>query len=156
LRLGSLRCRFSADVMDLAYSVDGKWLVSCDSLFVRVLDAASGEEIRSFRAQDTIICSMVLARDGTVAGTGDSPPIHLWDAAGGKRLRSFAGHANGTYFLCNTPDGRVLAGLGGDRGKNSGYQFPRDSSARVWNAVTGEQLAPFAGGLQGAISVALS
>ena len=162
-RLGSLKWQFPLAVNDLAYSGDGKWLVTCCGDHVWVHDPATGKEIRSFPAQThhrfNSIQPFFLATDGKVAVSGRDRKIRIWDAATGKQMYSYPGSVDN---LCGTADGKILAGLGylGDFGAPPKTPEPlppgMERKARVWNAATGKPLKPFADGITGAFSVALA
>jgi WD40 repeat protein len=89
---------------------------------VRVWDAASGQELRTFKlhqAGDNRI--VVFSPDGTrLAATGS-----LWDVATGKQL--FEGS---TWAVAFSPDGTRLAWA--ERGN--------DHTVRIWDAANGQEL----------------
>jgi RNA polymerase sigma factor (sigma-70 family) len=156
LRIGSLAWRFPAAVTNLAYSADGKWLVISDGMHVRVLDPATGSEIRTFKAQDNWIRTLALAPNGQIAVAGSEPKIHLWDASTGKPMRSFPHGLNQVFYLCCSADGKVLAGLGEEvRNAKDDDKGRPGFVVRVWNADTGKPHPAFAECNDAARTVAL-
>jgi RNA polymerase sigma factor (sigma-70 family) len=159
LRIGSLAWRFPAAVTNLVFSADGKWLVTSDGVQVRVLDPATGAEIRSFKGQDNWIRTLALAPNGQIAVACSEPKIHLWDANTGKPIRSFPHGLNQVFYLCCSSDGKLLAGLGeelrNDKDKGDDKHRP-GFVVRVWNADTGKPHPPFAGLDDSARTVALA
>jgi WD40 repeat protein len=83
-RLGSVRLQHPGFLLALAFSADGKTLVS-----------AGGHHAPSFRG---------VGAGGTGAGT-----IRLWDARTGQLQRSFAGHQGLVHAVAFSRDGKVLA-----------------------------------------------
>ena len=63
-----------------------------------------------------------------IAGSGDSPTVHIWDAATGQQLLSVQSHQQGDEALAFSPDSTRLAS-GGLR------------TARVWDGDTGRNIA---------------
>jgi RNA polymerase sigma factor (sigma-70 family) len=147
VRLGSPNWRFGTQVTALAYANEGKWLVIADGLHVRVLDASSGNEVYSFKAQRYHIGSMALAGDRVVVTGGDNVS-HLWDLKRARKLLTFRGHRNGSHSIRISPNGNYAAATGDDVGRQEAIHVPSDYSVRVWDLTTGKQLAPFAGGLR--------
>src|SRR5206468_2120363 len=64
-RLGTSRFLHGAFVRSIAYSPDGRWLVSGgDDNMVRLWDAASGKEIRCFTGHTHWVAAVCFAPDG--------------------------------------------------------------------------------------------
>lgn len=125
-RVGTVRFRHGSVVTSLAYSKDGKTIVTASwDTTVRMWDAASGRELRAFSVSQAPVLAAVLSPDGkTLASAGRDMQIHRCDVVTGKPLQTWAGHQNWVEALAFSPDGKRLAsgarweratGGGGDR-----------------------------------------
>jgi WD40 repeat protein len=133
-RLGTARFRHGSHVEGLAFTRDGKLLLSAggDGL-VRVQDAATGRELRRIKAGHWLN-ALALSPDGrTVACGGDTQAVSLLDLATGKEVRQLTGHSHIIRALAFAPDGKTLASASWDR------------TLRLWDVRTGRQLQAFAG-----------
>jgi WD40 repeat protein len=145
-RLGTVRFRHGSVITSLAYSKDGKTIVtgSWDTT-VRFWDASSGKELRVFRVSEAPVLAAGLSPDGkTLATAGRDMQVRLWDAPTGKLLQAWAGHRNWVLALAFTPDGKRLASGG------------RDAIVRLWDVAGGKELATLGGQGQEIGSVAFS
>jgi RNA polymerase sigma factor (sigma-70 family) len=144
------------DVVDVAFTPDGKTLVSAGrDGAVRFWDPKTGRERRHFIASPTGVAAMALSPDGTRLATTDLVTVsqngqrtlfasnrgRLWEAASGKELfglsvptsLKFEGRAQGGGRMAFSPDGKELwTGAGG-------------GGLWVWDAATGKELRHFPG-----------
>jgi hypothetical protein len=102
-------------VLSLAYSPDGKRLVSGHGGSLIVWDALSGKRLQTFPANP--VYSVTYSPDGrriaAAAGTG----IRIWDAGSGRDMRSLNGDGSSTArYVRYSPDGRRIAASFGDTG----------------------------------------
>ncbi len=132
-RLGTVRLRHAWFINSVAFTPDGKNLVShayWDG--VRVWDAATGREIRNLLAKgDDWIGGALLSPDGKLVLSlerhQNDTVMRLRNRADLKPVREFAvGHLQ---HLQLSPDGRILAGLGSQYGP-----------IELWDVATGRQL----------------
>jgi WD40 repeat protein len=136
-------------VRSLAATRDGRGVAfGAMNRTVHLRDAATGKEIRAFRARpDDLdrrggVGGLAFSPDGTTLaakedpapGDGDGQVIRLWDVAGGREIRQFsdAGASPGPNGLDFSPDGTLLAVVG--TRQVGGRQH---ASLRFWNAANG-------------------
>jgi WD40 repeat protein/predicted Ser/Thr protein kinase len=126
------------------FSPDGERLATAGGT-VKVWDARTGREIRSFRAPDRevgVLTSVVAySSDGRwLAGAGSgwddkqgtvTGVVTVWDAQTGQRALTLRGHTQDVHSVAFSPDGRRLASAGG------GYDKPGE--VKVWDAHTGQE-----------------
>ena len=114
----------------LAYSSDGKRLVSTYRKEVRLWDSATWREISTFVGGAALIISLAYSPDGTTValGTADNK-IALWDVTTGKERLALRGHSDQVWYIAFSPDGKMLA--------TGSY----DKTLRLWDAATGDELA---------------
>jgi WD40 repeat protein/tRNA A-37 threonylcarbamoyl transferase component Bud32 len=131
------------EVIASDFSRDGKRIVTASlDKTARVWDAATGEEVAVLRGHEGPVASARFSRDGrTVATISSDNTARLWDAATGKLLLTLRPprpehrthlYGHDAYAVNFSPDGRRVVTAFGD--------YP-DCTARVWDVVTGRQLA---------------
>jgi len=104
-------------VLCVAYSPDGKYILSgSKDKTLKLWDAASGKEIRTFTGHSDQISSVAFSPDSKYALSGSwDDTLKLWDVATGKELRTFQGHADFVESVAFSPDGKyVVSGSGDD------------------------------------------
>src|SRR5262249_15228318 len=97
-RLGTSRFRHAVVAAQVVWMPDGKTIVSGSHLgTIRVWDAATGKELRAFRAHDGGVSSLAVSPDGRRLASGSwDCTIRLWDTHTWARLPwAKLGHANG-------------------------------------------------------------
>jgi WD40 repeat protein len=111
----------------VAYSADGRILVSAGAGVVRLWDAATGRELGHFPGSR----GFTLSADGTRLASqsaGSLGAVSVWDTRSGKELHRLEAHAQEVFALAFSPDGKLLA-TGG-----------LDGVLRLWNTATGKQV----------------
>jgi len=80
----------------------------------QLIDAQTGEEIRTFEGHEAEITCLAFAPDGSSVLTGDKDGVAIrWDVSTAKPLCTWPGHAGGVFSVAYHPDGdRVLFGCG--------------------------------------------
>jgi WD40 repeat protein len=102
---------------------------------VKMWDAKSGQEIRSFQAHTRGAHAVRFNPDGTWLATAASREVKLWDSGTGQELRTISfkpGDIAGIEFLAFSPDWKRLASTAGQGG-----------ILYLWDVDTGQQLREF-------------
>jgi WD40 repeat protein len=126
------------------FSPDGTMLVSTggDST-IRLWDVATGEQQALLEGHTGPTSAAVFSPDGGVlASSGADGTIRLWDLATREQLAVLEGHEESILSLDFSPDGRLLVSAGGNFDIGAQTQ---DSTVRLWDVMTREQLAVLEG-----------
>ena len=117
------------EILSVAYSPDGNYLISADRAGDAVIwNAATGEKISTLSGNGENR-STAYSPDGKhVAFSVLGGTINVWDVAAEKLLLTLKGHTGSVNCVTFSPDGKLLASASGD------------GTARVWNVSTGENL----------------
>src|SRR5207302_10815870 len=110
-RLGTVRSRHAGPVRGLAFSADGKTLLSAGHHTVRRWDAMSGRLLEVSRAPGGRGVS-ALSPDGRTVASVEGDALHLWDREGRRRLPSLVGRRGLLPRVAFAPDGKRAAVLG--------------------------------------------
>jgi WD40 repeat protein len=135
LPTGKLVCKIPAEPLFVAFTPDGKSLVTANYMAPPVLwDAATGKEIRTFDAPSGERARLAgFSPDGKtlVLLTGrwnEDGSILLLDVATGKPLRQGVGHTDTVTCAAFAPSGKLLASGSTDR------------TVRLWDPAKGKEL----------------
>ena len=130
----------------VAFSPDGRTVLSGTGNTARQWDVGTGRELQPFEVHSGDVKSVAFFADGprllTVSDDGQTP--RLWEMETKKELQRFKGHSGRIYSLVLSPDGRKLL-TGG-----------HDKTARIWEVSTGKELRRFVGHSDEVTSVAFS
>ena len=110
----------------VAYNLDGRRLVTGDSVLVKVWDALTGAELAALAGHTGDVWAVAYSPDGSqIASAGMDNTARIWDAASGQPLLTLTGHAGPIETLAFSPDGTRLA-TGAD-----------DQTLKIWDTATG-------------------
>jgi WD40 repeat protein/serine/threonine protein kinase len=121
----------------VAFSPDGKQLVTTDDKNAQLWDAQSQQLLFTLKHGD-VVYHAVYGPDGgkVVTACGDGI-VRIWDATNGRLIRELgAGTVNRRFVVALSADGKLVAGLG--------YTAFGAGVAHVWNADTGAFIAELA------------
>jgi WD40 repeat protein len=126
----------TAHIRHLAFSADGRRLVSSGDDTFRVWDVASGEAVvvHQGNASAGVGC-VALSPDGKAVAEGSINGVFrvgLWNVATGKEVAGPQGHFSPIKHVAFSKDGKILTA--------GGYGDP---TVRVWEPANGKQLAVF-------------
>lgn len=114
----------------IALSDDAKSLLIGEGSLVRLLDTATGKEVRSFPAYIFHNKTLVMSGDGKIAATQTvNNELRVTDLATGKDLHRWRRHSQAITVMAMSRDGKRLA--------SSGF----DKSIRIWDPAKGEQVS---------------
>ena len=133
--------RHEGQVRSVAFSRDGKSLATgCGDGTARLLDAATGRELRRFGEQQThSFKAVALSPDGKLLAAGGDRPhgvVLVWDAETGKLLHRFDRLPGPVTSLAFSPDGKSLA-CGSGTGPTGS---PQVKPVVLWDPASGGEL----------------
>jgi RNA polymerase sigma factor (sigma-70 family) len=142
------------------FSPDGKVLATVGTVqpgdprirdFANVIslwDLATGERIRSWKAEHPVYCAAFTA-DGKTLITGDADrALRFWDVASGRHLRQLTGSARPIGHIVLSADGKRLAAIGlktdpGGMLFPSGLAWHADNYLGLWDVAEGKEIRRF-------------
>jgi WD40 repeat protein/serine/threonine protein kinase len=127
----------AAQVFDVAYSPDGRWLASAGGSYdplkpgeARLWDAETGEEIRTFVVPAADVFGVAVSPDGRWLAAGCSDGlVRTWDIRRpASKARELPGHIGQVERVVFLPDGRLASAGGAEVGSGE---------VRIWDLSTG-------------------
>jgi WD40 repeat protein len=128
--------RRSEPASALAFSPDGRLLAVGAQGSVRLIEVASGQEVRRLTGHRGWVSALAFSADRRTLASGGALLVHhhasllpvafiqpgepdfavrLWDVPGGEPVSSLVGHQNAVHYIAFSPDGGRLVSGGRDR-----------------------------------------
>jgi WD40 repeat protein len=103
----------TAGVQSVAFSPDGKWIVSGGvDKTLKVWDAETGEEMLTLQGHSEIVRSVNFSPDGRrIVSGGADKTIKVWDTETGQEMLTLRRHSDRVFSVAFSPDGkRIVSG----------------------------------------------
>jgi WD40 repeat protein len=103
---------------NIAFSPDHRLVLLSSMNELRLVEAASGKEIRRFETnRSNPFTALAFSADGRLALSGEDGTVRLWDVETGRELRNFSSPGSGARGVAFSPNGRLIVAAGLDRGQ---------------------------------------
>jgi WD40 repeat protein len=140
-----------SSVSSLAFSPDSKTLAMGGTNVVRLWDVATKHQLKMLRGHSRMVNVVTFSpRDGMLATASDDNSVKLWDLSG-KPDKEILTDQQLIVNVAFSPDGKTLAA-------SNGY-WPgavRSGEVKLWDPVTGRELATLWGRVPGTAATSLS
>jgi WD40 repeat protein len=139
----------SSPVASLKFSPDGKILAVGGYRDLRLVEAASGDELAALSGQIDYVRSIAFSPDGKrIAAAGGAPQlfgeIKIWDVQSHQLLQTVRGHKDCIYSIAWSPDGKLIASASYDR------------MVKLWDPDTGREVRNLQDHIDAVFAVAFS
>lgn len=112
----------------IAYSPDGKRLVTGSGKNIFLWDVETGQKVQTISGHKDLVSSVVFSTDvGVIASGSNDNTVKLWNAASGRELKTLTGHSDGVSSIAFSPDGKNLISVNHNRNR-----------VISWNVATGK------------------
>jgi WD40 repeat protein len=122
---------------------------------IHLVDLEEGQEARVLRGHQHYVDAMALSADGKTLISGSlDRGVRLWDLVSGQQIAFLEGHKRAVAAVAFSPDGRLAASAGGSLAHPYDVSEPR--RIRLWDVVTGKEVAHLEGHTADVTSLAFS
>lgn len=131
----------------IAFSPDGRTLISGGFGPIKIWEIASGRELSSIIVSSITLNSIALSPDGTLLAVGDwakPTTVKLYDVRTGRLIHYLAGHSDEVFCVVFDPAGTTIASAS------------KDNSIKLWDVVSGKELRTLQGHVGPVYSIAFS
>jgi WD40 repeat protein len=129
----------SDSVICIAFTPDGKTLISSGNESIRLWDVASGKEKAALTRGRSSAKAVAVSPDGKLLASGNwDTTVRLWDSASGAELATLTGHTGPLLTVAFSPDGSLLASGGRD-------EKWEKAEVKLWDLRTRTELASLPG-----------
>src|SRR6516165_4960486 len=98
----------SDSVICIAFTPDGKTLISSGNESIRLWDVASGKEKAALTRGRSSAKAVAVSPDGKLLASGNwDTTVRLWDSASGAELATLTGHTGPLLTVAFSPDGSL-------------------------------------------------
>lgn len=137
------------EIFDLAYSPDGKLLALAGYQEVRLVDAATKQQLAALTGHAGAVRAVTFSRDGRrLAAAGGLPArsgeVLIWDVAQRKLLHAVHGHSDCIYGVAFSPDGQTIA--------TASY----DKLVKLWDIATEKEIRTYKDHIDAVYAVAFT
>jgi WD40 repeat protein len=133
------------EITGVAFSADGKRLVTADQRAVIVWDATNDLESRALRGhREGVMAAAFSPQDAHLASVGEDWTLKIWDVGKEAVIHDCVGHTATINAVAYTPDGTRVVTASDDR------------TIKVWDSATGMPLRTLEGHTAAVLSVAIS
>ena len=138
-----------SQIFDLAYSGDGKLLALAGYREVRLMDAATKQQVAVLGGQASGVRAVAFSRDGRLlAAAGGLPArsgeVRIWDVAERTLLHTLHGHSDCIYGVAFSPDGKTVA--------TASY----DKLIKLWDIATEKEIRTYKDHIDAVYAVAFT
>jgi WD40 repeat protein len=119
-----LRSFVRASAGEIALSPDGQSLLSASSQGVKLLDLATGREVRTFKGGAIGFAVAFSPDGGSMVSANADHTLKLWDLTSGREVRTFAGFSGAAFPIAFSPDGNTVVSR-------------RGAAVKFWDSATG-------------------
>jgi WD40 repeat protein len=131
--------RHSNSVICIAFTPDGKTLISSGDESIRRWDVASGKEKAALTRGRSNAKAVAVSPDGRLLASGNwDTTVRLWDSASGREIATLTGHTGPLLTVAFSPDGSLLASGGRDAKW-------KKAEVKLWDLRTRTELASLPG-----------
>jgi WD40 repeat protein len=119
-------------VSSVAYSLDGKYIVSGSDKIVQIWEAGTGREIKKLEGHSDWVGSVAISADSKyiVSGSYDNT-VRIWEVESGREIKKLEGHSHNVVSVAISADGKYIA-------SNSW-----DKTIRIWDRMEGIEINKF-------------